>query len=246
MIEVSRRANCELMPAMTSGSDPTLEGLPLTERVLARLGRPRAVWTMLWAIVPLLSPVLFVPALRASGYVIGEGEVPNLLLTQLALVYADLVFLVGMRLLVRHASRIRGELPVLAPGIASHHLFSGVASTAGPLVATTIVTAFVTATQWFRYGWLPTLVSLPLQFVYLLPILTLVWVYLVILVDIDNLGRQPLTLDLFPQDRTLGLQDVGAAASAGLGLVLVAAAPVLLAGSDEPVTLVVGLAIVAI
>src|SRR5919108_98902 len=158
MIEVSRRANCELMPAMTSGSDPTLEGLPLTERVLARLGRPRAVWTMLWAIVPLLSPVLFVPALRASGYVIGEGEVPNLLLTQLALVYADLV----------------------------------------------------------------------------------------ILVDIDKLGRQPLTLDLFPQDRTLGLQDVGAAASAGLGLVLVAAAPVLLAGGDEPVTLVVGLAIVAI
>jgi hypothetical protein len=31
----------------------------MTERVLNRLGRPRLLWVLLWAAVPLLSPIVF-------------------------------------------------------------------------------------------------------------------------------------------------------------------------------------------
>ena len=96
---------------------------------------------------------------------------------------------------------------------------------------------------WARYGPLPPLASYaPL---YCLPILTFIWLYLAILVEIDRLGRRPLVLDSFPQDPTLGLERLGWVASVGLGLVLVAAAPVMLAASDEPVTLAISLTIVA-
>jgi hypothetical protein len=78
----------------------------------------------------------------------------------------------------------------------------------------------------------------------MVPIATFVWVYLTILADLDRLGRQPMALDLFPQDRTLGLEKLGALASTGLGVLLIAAVPVLLAGSDEPVTLGTSLGIV--
>jgi hypothetical protein len=91
----------------------------------------------------------------------------------------------------------------------------------------------------------PPLVALPLVIVYSVPILTFVWVYLTILLDLDRLGRQPLSLEGFPEDRTLGLEDVGALASTGLGLLLIASVPVLLAGADQPVTFGISIAIVA-
>ncbi len=106
--------------------------------------------------------------------------------------------------------------------------------------------AIVSAGGWATYGPIPPLAALPLLVVYMTPILTFVWIYLTILADLDRLGRQPLALDVFPQDRTLGLEKLGSLASTGLGLLLLAAVPVLLAGADEPVTLGISLAIVAI
>jgi hypothetical protein len=97
-----------------------------------------------------------------------------------------------------------------------------------------------------QYGPLPPLVAVPLLTLYLLPILTFVWVYIAILVDIDRLGRHQLRLEAFPEDRTLGLKEVGALASTGLGLLLFAAVPVMLVGVDEPVTLGISLVIVAV
>ena len=82
--------------------------------------------------------------------------------------------------------------------------------------------------------------------IYLLPILGFLWVYVSSLVDINRLGALPLALDVFPQDRTLGLDKIGGLAATGLAIVLLAALPVLLAGSDEPVTFGISLAIVAL
>jgi hypothetical protein len=53
-------------------------------------------------------------------------------------------------------------------------------------------------------------------------------------------------LEVFPEDRTLGLEKVGSLASSGLGLLLGAAVPILIVASTVPVTLGISLAIVAL
>jgi hypothetical protein len=96
------------------------------------------------------------------------------------------------------------------------------------------------------YGPMPPLAALPLLVLYLVPITTYVWIYLVILLELDRLGRRPLSLESFPEDPSLGLDGPGSLASSGLVLLLVAVAPLLVVGSDEPLTLGISLAVVAI
>lgn len=233
---------------MDSHLDPGNEGAtlsPLTERILARLGRPAWLWILLWSLVPLLSPFVFATAIRLSGQALSNEDFANLLLTQAVVAYACLVLLWGAGILSRQATVLRQDMARLAPAGDHRPLFRRMGSVPGPLVLTTVVAFVLSASGWARYGPIPPLAALPLLVVYMLPIQTFVWVYLTILADLDRLGRQPLAIDLFPQDRTLGLERVGALASTGVGLVLAAAVPVLLAGSDEPVTLGISLALVA-
>ena len=224
--------------------DAPSQAVPLTERILRRLGRPRWLWILLWSAVALISPLVFGTAIRLSGRPFDSSELVNLLVSQAALAYACLIFLWGSGVLARQATDLRHGLERFAPGESAADLFRGIGSVGGPLVLTGIVVTISSANGWARYGPLPPIAALPLLSVYMVPIATFVWVYLAILVGLDRLGRRPLALDLFPQDRTLGLEKLGALASTGLGLVLVAAVPVLLAGSDEPVTLGISLAVV--
>jgi hypothetical protein len=203
------------------------------------------VWVVLWAAVPLLSPIVFGTAIRLSGRPLGTPEFIDLVATQATLAYACFVALAGVGILGRRAVEAERELDGLADGDAPRDLFRGVGSVRGPLALTGVVVLIISAGGWAQYGPLPPLAALPLLIVYLVPILTFVWAYLTILADVDRLGRRPLALDLFPQDRTLGLERLGSLASTGLGLLLLAVVPVLLAGADEPVTLAIGLAIVA-
>lgn len=216
----------------------------VSERVLRRLSGRRWVWILVWASVPLASFVVFVAALRLAGHTPGAHEVLDLLTTQAALVYACLVLLWGVGLLARQAADVRRDL-VLKRQPVPTDLFDRVGRMWGPLALTAVVAALITTNGWLRYGPFPPLVALPLVIVYSVPILTFVWVYLAVLLDLDRLGRQPLRLQGFPEDRTLGLKDVGALASTGLGLLLIASVPVLLAGADQPVTFGVSIAIVA-
>ena len=221
------------------------DALPITERILAMLGRPRWLWVILWSLVPVGSPLVFSTAVRFADRPIEADAFINLVATQAALAYACLVFLVGGGVLARQTEVLRTAIPNIAPDVRGEDLFRATDSVRGPLILTAISAAVVSAGGWIRYGPLPPLVSLPLLLVYLLPILAFIWLYLAILVEIDRLGRRPLALDSFPHDRSLGLERLGWGASIGLGLVLIAAAPVMLAASDEPVTLSISLTIVA-
>jgi hypothetical protein len=225
--------------------DAPTRPLPITERILRRLGRPRWLWILLWAMVPLISPFVFATAIRLSGDALTTPDFLNLLATQTVLAYACFVLLWGGGLMARQAAILQQDLARLETADPSTDLFDGIGSVRGPLVLTTIVVAISSANGWVTYGPAPPLAALPLLFVYMTPIMTFVWVYLTILSDFNRLGRKPLALDQFPEDRTLGLEQLGSLASTGLGLLLVAAVPVLLAGSDEPVTLGISLAIVA-
>lgn len=222
------------------------ESTPITERVLGRLGPPRGLWIAGWALLPLLSPIVFSSAVRLSGRPFASGEFLDYLATQGSLAYATGLLLWGTGRLGRGAAAARDGLVRLAPSTMPGDLFERIGSVAGPLVATVAVAAIISANGWLTYGPLPPLAALPLLVAYLIPIMTFLWVYLAVLVDVHRIGRVPLALDTFPQDRTLGLGGLGSLASTGLGLLLAAAAPVLLVGSDEPVTLVVSLGIVAL
>lgn len=220
--------------------------LPVTERVLARLGGPRPLWIVAWAAIALLSPAFFTTAIRLSGGVIAGDELVNLLATQAVLGYAALVFLWGAGVLHRRALVAQTEVMALVAVGAPTDVFLGVGSVRAPLMLTAAVVAISTANNWVSYGPLPALVGLPLIFAYLTPILAFVWVYLSILAGLDRLGRQTLVLDRFPQDRSLGLERLGSLASSGLGIVLLAGVPVMLATSDEPVSLAISLVIVSV
>jgi hypothetical protein len=226
---------------------PDVQGqtFPLTERVLGRLGRPRLLWIVLWSLDALISPVVFANAIVLSGHTIAPSDRVESVTIQGVLAFACFVLLVGTGVLTNQAPAARDSLARLVRREVQTGLFRRIGSVRGPLILTTAVAATTSTGGWARYGPIPPLASLPLLVIYLVPILTFVWVYLTILADLDHLGRQPLALDAFPEDRTLGLERLGSLASAGLGFLLVAAVPLMLVAASEPVTLGISLVIVA-
>jgi hypothetical protein len=219
---------------------------PITERILDRLGRPRWAWILLWSSFALVNPIVYAATIRASGRPYGDAELLDLVGTQAALAWACFVVLWGSGVIGRQAMALRADLRRIAPDGTPSDVFTGIGSLLGPIALTSVVIAISLVNSTLSYGPLPPLAGLPLLIGYMLAIMTFVWVYLVVLADIDRLGRRPMALDTFPQDRTLGLGKIGAVASNGLGILLLAAAPVMLAGSDEPVTLGIVLTLLAI
>ena len=220
---------------------------PLTELILGRLGGPRWLWITIWALVPLVSPIVVGITVAVSRPLLQPSELVDLAATQVGLAWACLIFLWGGASLGRHASSLRVDLPRMTAGDESAtDLFRGVGEARGPLIVTAAIAALVSANTLGEYGPLAATVALAPLVVYMLPIATFVWVDLVILVDLNRLGRSQLVLDRFPEDRTLGLDRLGTVASTGLGLLLVAALPIFIAGSDEPVTLALSLTVMAL
>jgi hypothetical protein len=238
----------------SAGSSSTTEAEPgstpigpiVTERVLRRLGPPRGFWVVAWSVIPLVAPFVFVATVRMTGRLVTGQDAEQLLLTQAVLAYVCVVVLLGAGALARRAESVRPdvhrflEIPLTAP------LFGRLGSSRGPLLLTAAAVVVITVGGIDRFGVVPRLTALPFVFAYMLPIATFVWASIVILADLDRLGRQRLTLDVFPQDRTLGLGDLGGLASTGLGLLLVAVVPVMLVAADEPVTLTISLVVIAV
>ena len=221
---------------------PSLE--PVTERILRRLGGRRAFWIVLWSAIPLLSPLIFSTVIRATGRAFTQEAFASGLLTQAGIAWANLVLLWGSGHLAGEARTTRDELCRAAPAQVPESIFGAIARRDGPILLTLVVTGIVVANNWAAFGPEAPLATLPLFLAYMLPIMTFIWVYVAILTDIDRLGELPVVLDRFPQDRTMGLARVGSLASTGLGALFLAAIPVLLIGSDQPVTLAVSLTLV--
>ena len=217
---------------------------PITERILRRLGGRRAFWILLWSAVPLLSPFIFSTAIRATGRPFTQEAFVGGILTQAGIAWACVVLLWGCGRLATEARSTRDELRRAAPDQVPETIFGAIARRDGPILLTAIVTSIVVVNNWAAFGPLAPLASLPLFVAYMVPIMTFMWVYVAILTDINRLGELPVVLDRFPQDRTLGLGRVGSLASSGLGALFLAAIPILLVGSDEPVTLAISLAVV--
>lgn len=217
---------------------------PVTERILHAIGGSRPIWMGLWAAIALVSPVVFSTTARATGRAFPTLDFLDAFWTQVGLAWAALVTLWGCSRLAQEARSTRDELSREVPDRVPAGLFAAISRADGPLLLTAVVVGITVVDNAAAYGPLPPLATLLPFLAYMLPIATFIWVYVAILTDINRLGELPLVLDRFPQDRTMGLGHIGSLASTGLGVLLVAAVPVLLLAADEPITVAIGLTLV--
>jgi hypothetical protein len=225
---------------------PLSLGSPLTERILDRLGGPRWLWSVAWGATALVTPAVLLTLLVISGTSDRVTSVAGLFLSQGVVAYVIVLVLWGMGRMARDVRALEPELARLTYGTSPGRQAPAIVSVAGPVLLTAVVVVVNGAGLWDRYGALVMLILVPFVFVYILPIMSFVWTYLALLVSLDRLGRSRLALDLFPQDRTLGLGPVGALAFTGFALLFAAAIPILVTNSQNPSTVVVDLVVVIV
>jgi len=212
--------------------------LPLTERLLGRLLGPRVARMLAWAAVPLAA------ALLPGSYLatVGARPIGVRLLTGLVFAYAVVLSLWAVGRFNREANTVERSVDRLAahPEQASP-VFGGMGSTWGPLaltlvfVAVTVWRTAVLGDWWAALGWLP------MALLVNLPLLTAVWVYLVLLLGLVRLGRRTLSLTAFPEDLSLGLGEVGRLAFIAFWIYAAGFAPVLVISFANPLRLLLSL-----
>jgi hypothetical protein len=227
------------------GSPARAGDLLLTERILRVLPGPGLGWMVVWALAAIVRPIELVIVLGATGEPARAGDIGEVFRTQGLFAYVVLVTLWGAVHLADRIEQLAPALRSLAPDGPPTQAFPRLTSRLGPIALTAAVVAVATPTTVVEYGSAVAVVDLPILTIMVLPIMTFVWTYGVLLAGLDRLGRSRLSLDLFPQDRTLGLAPVGQAAFTGFWLTFAAAAPLLLVSGQDEATLVIGVAVVA-
>jgi hypothetical protein len=224
---------------------PSRRTEPLTDVVLAGLPGPRRAWVVLWALVALLRPIAL--NLVLGGWLpSGRATFEDLFVTQAVFAYVVLVTLLGSALLADDVGRLGPVLDHLGVDAGIGGTFRGLGSRLAPIMLTAVVVAIATPSTYLNYGLVAALVDLPLLAIMTLPIMTFVWVYLVVLTGVNRLGAATLALDAFPEDRWLGLGPVGSVAFTGLWLVFGAAIPALFASGRDVATFVLVAVIVVV
>jgi hypothetical protein len=213
--------------------------LPLTERLLRRLPGPRLLWIVTWAMVAAVRLL----ALVAVPTITGDGRNPADLADafiregQGTFAYVVLIAVWGTSRLVRRTTALAPAIDRLVPGGPDAWPFARLTSVRGPIALAALSVALAAPSTASEFGLAVAVVDAPLLFIVLVPIMTFVWTYGAILVGLDRLGQSRLALDLFPQDRSLGVGPIGGAAISGFWLIVVAAAPVLVLGASDLTTL---------
>ena len=217
---------------------------PLTERILGQLGAPRWLWIAVWASSALLAPLVLLAVLAALGESARVLSVSSLLISQAALAYALGLALWGVGRLNRDARALEPLLIRLTHLERPRYPVAGIV--AGPILLTAVISVVITSGYWVRYGPAPAVAVLPLLAISLLPIMTFVWSYLQLLVGLDRLGRARLHLDLFPQDRSLGLSSVGSLAFTGFVILFAGTIPIFVTTSANLSTVALSVILVGV
>jgi len=204
--------------------------IPLSERILARLGPPRAWWVVVWGCVAFGTYELSHRLYHAPTYP-GVGFAA-------ASAYFNILALWGVGKLARG---LNASQPLIAEmRTASHEEFGVqpfrlVGSTAGPLLLLLAGSSLLFVVNFLRYPSAVTAVIFPFLYIGWLPGVCMVWVCFTLFWGLDRLGRYPLRLTSFHQDRSLGLAPLGRLANAAFLLILAAILPFgLFAGRDLP------------
>lgn len=221
---------------------------PLTDRLLAHLPGPRLPWIAAWALLPAMHYMVLMPLVRISGHTAYTGPLWGLITAALPshVVQAYMIILTfwASRKLTADALALRPTISHLCPAHrnSSSYPFVGMSSLRGPLAFTTVVTAAEIADTAVRYGLVPAFLFLPYQALWILPMMTLPWVYIAFLVGLDRLGQKPMNLGSFPEDLSLGLGPVGTTVFDAFLIFCAMVVPFLLASLRDWLDLTIGLA----
>jgi hypothetical protein len=235
-------------PAVSEAFAGPRRAVPLTERILSRLPGSRLMWVVAWALVPWLNLAVIV-ALGA-----GEWTQPGVplaeVLNRTAVTFAVLLSLWG-------TARITDELRSLGPSLATvveqdepdvERLFHGIDSTLVPLLLTAATMVVLPLDEAVAGEPAAALIQAATWLVIGIPLWTAVWVYVMLQIGLNRLGRGHLTLQAYRGDRSLGLRRVGSLAFTGFWMLLGSVGPLVLTNlSDLPgVTVGVGVLVAGV
>lgn len=211
----------------------------LTERILARLGDPRAAWIAAWATVPWLNAGanLLLGTKRTSA--VWEQDDVLVVLNYATISFAVVVSLWGAARVTRRLEALRSTRSAALEG--DGETFRGMSSSAGPLVLSGVAALAFGASTLVADGWVPALLRGATWFVIGIALFTYLWTYGCLLLGLNRLGRERLFPDPVHVDPGLGLQPLGGIASTGLWMLLVWLVPVLLTGLPDVVGAVIGM-----
>ena len=217
---------------------------PLSERVLARLGRPRVAWIVAWALVPWANAGanLLLGSERTSA--VWEQGTVLVVLNYAAISLGVVVSLLGADVIARRLAALQAAAAEVLVGEAEEP-FRGVNSVAGPVAAAALTGLALGAVTFVDEGLAPALVRAATWFVLGIALYSFVWTYGSLLLGLSRLGRARLDPDTLHVDPGLGLQPLGALASTGLWMLLVWLVPVVLTGLPDVVGAVLGMLVLA-
>ncbi len=233
-----------LTPNTMQESTPML--LPITERLLAKLPGQRWRWQLLWSLVPVMQLLIVtaIPFWSQFGLKGMSWEILSLGLVQpLVWGYAIWMSLWGVNKFARDVTAIEGNLSTL---IGKHNYvakfaFRGMESHVGPLILAIAIT-LIFGTQFILYGWwVLALLNIPFWLLIHFPVTTWFWNYLMLMLGLNRLGRQHLTLESYAGDKSMGLRPVGTLAFSGFGMFAAILCPIVLVSMTDVLGLAVGL-----
>lgn len=226
---------------MGEGSAVFIEPVvPLTERILARVGQPRPVWILIWGFFPFATyevayRLLHIPGYRGIGFSISGT-------------YVVILSLWGIGKITRGLTAIQPlilDLSEQAEAGAPSRPFRLVGSVAGPLLLNLAVN-LVYVMDVIRHPGLATAVMWFALYIAWLPGNCAVWFCTTLFLGLDNLGRRPLRLKPFHQDSSLGLGPLGRLAFSAYLLLAAGVAPFAIVGTRDVRSAVVALGITMI
>ena len=211
----------------------TTELRPLTERLLAQLPGPRALWIALWALVPWLnSGANLLLETGARGAMWEQSRPALLLLNYAALSFAIAIAVWGTRRITRRLETIRETTLSSLEGHRSE-AFREMNSVLGPLVASTATAIAFGIGILLADGWVSGLLRGGTWFVLGIALWTFLWTYASLALGLDRLGRAQLVPQAGPGDPILGLRPLGRVAFMGLWMVLAWLIPLVRCGGQS-------------
>jgi hypothetical protein len=215
----------------------TLRLRPLTERILARLPGPRALWIAAWALIPWANAGANLLLDNGGTSAVWEQRRVLVILNYAALSFAVAITLWGTERIARRLETLGTDFKVLRREATEP--FRAMNSVVGPLLATVATSIAFAVSAFLRDGLTSAMLRGATWLILGVALWTFLWTYASLQVGLSRLGREHLRREAVLVDPGLGLLPLGAVAFMGLWLLLAWLVPVLLTGLPD----VVGVAI---
>jgi hypothetical protein len=217
---------------------------PLTERLLARLPGPRALWIAIWALVPWLNAgVNFLLETGTRSAIWDQSRALDLL-NYAGLSFAIVIAVWGTRRITRRVETIYETTWSSLEGD-RHEAFREMNSVVGPLVASGATAYAFGIGTLIADGRASALLRGGTWFVLGIALWTFLWTYASLALGLDRLGHARLVPESGPADPTLGLRPLGRVAFTGFWLVLAWLIPLVLTGLPDIVGVSIGAFVLA-